>query len=71
MKSMLTTIWFALLLFGLGSPSYAGLATGTFSGTVYGAWGTSDGFDLTKLNGQALTGTFTYDPSALLSGAQR
>ena len=56
-----------LLLALMAGPSSAGVVSGTFTGIVYGAWGTVDGFDLTNLDGKSIVGTFAYDPSALLS----
>jgi hypothetical protein len=56
----------ALMLLG-GDSLSAAMVTGTFSGSVYDAWGSAKGFDLTILDGQTITGTFSFEPSALLS----
>lgn len=58
---------FQAVLLTLSFSAEASLVGGSFSGVVYGAYGSSNGFDLTLLNGQAIAGTFAYDPTALLS----
>ncbi len=49
------------------SLAQAGAVYGTFSGTVYDAAGTRDGFAIGGLNGASLAGHFTYESSSLLS----
>lgn len=55
------------MLFTLTNPASAGIAIGTFSGSVYDAWGSAKGFDLTVINGQTITGSFAFQPNALPS----
>lgn len=57
----------ALLLLGMHNPSPAALVNGTFSGSVYNAWGSTQGLDLVILNGQTMIGSFSFDSSTLTS----
>lgn len=58
-------VGFALSFALMACNTYAALVGGIFSGVVYGAFGSSAGFDLSQLNGRTIAGTFSYDPAAL------
>lgn len=45
----------------------ANLVTGAFEGVIYGGWGSYGGYDFTQFDSHTVSGTFSFDPDALLS----